>query len=80
MAAGARCVEVFLGVSLNLRGTAPARRDLVAELTQTVSQLRLIDGRGKLLRGEETVWLDGARLPTVALGDIENGPAFVLFE
>ena len=37
-----------------------------------VGQLGLIDGRGKLLRGEEALRLDGARLAVVALGDVEN--------
>jgi len=32
----------------------------------------LIDGRGELLRGEETLGLDGARLAVVALRNIEN--------
>ena len=65
-------VEIFLCVSLDLRGSAPPGRNLVTELAEFVGQLGLIDGRGKLLRGEEAVRLDGARLAVVALGDIEN--------
>ena len=65
-------VEIFLCVSLNLRGAAPPGRNLVTELAQSVGQLGLIDGRGKLLRGEEALRLDGARLAVVALGDVEN--------
>src|SRR5208282_5235810 len=65
-------VEVFLRVSLDLRRTAPPGGDFVTELAQTVGQLGLIDGRGELLRGEETLRLDGARLAVVAFGDVEN--------
>ena len=72
LAPGTGCVEVFLRVALDLRGTAPPCRDFVTELAQSVSQLGLIDGRGKLLRGEEALRLDGARLAVVALGDVEN--------
>ena len=32
----------------------------------------MIDGRGELLRGEETLRLDGARLAIVALGNVEK--------
>jgi hypothetical protein len=41
-------------------------------LAKPVGQLRLIDGGGKLLRGEEALRLDGAGLAVVALGDIED--------
>ena len=40
-------------------------------MPQFVGQLGLIDGRGKLLRGEKALRLDGARLAAVALGDVE---------
>src|ERR1700730_3859790 len=72
LAPGTRSVEVFLRVALDLRRTAPPSGDFVTELAQTVDQLRLIDGRGELLRGEETLGLDGARLAVVALRNIEN--------
>ena len=52
LAARARCVKVLLGIALDLRSAAAARRDLVPKLAQSVGQLGLIDGRGKLLRGE----------------------------
>src|ERR1019366_861999 len=72
LAAGTGCVEVFLRVSLDLRGTAPPCRDFVTELAQFVGQLGLIDGRGKLLGGEEALRLNRARLAVVALGNVEN--------
>src|SRR5882724_9909049 len=65
-------VEVFLRVALNLWRAAPARRDFVTKLAQFVSQLGLIDGRGELLRGEEALRLDRARLAIGPLGDVEN--------
>ena len=72
LAPGAGCVEIFLCVSLDLRGTAPPCRDFVTKLAEAVRQLGLIDGRGKLLRGEQALRLNRARLAIVALGDIEN--------
>src|SRR6202451_3600803 len=72
LAAGTGCVEIFLCVSLDLRSTAPPCRNFVAKLSEAVSQLGLIDRRGKLLGGEEALRLDGARLAVVALCDIEN--------
>src|SRR5579864_6055449 len=72
LAPGTGSVEVFLRVALDLRRTAPPSGDFVTEFAQTVGQLGLIDGRGELLRGEETLRLDGPRLAIVALGDVEN--------
>src|SRR5579863_9738048 len=72
LAPGTGSVEVFLRVALDLGRTAPPGGDFVTELAQTVGQLGLIDGRGELLRGEETLGLDGTRLPAVALRNIEN--------
>src|SRR5271169_3994831 len=72
LAARTGCVEVVLCVSLNLRGTAPPCRNFVTKLAEPVRQLGLIDGCGKLLRGEEALRLDGARLAVVALGNVEN--------
>src|SRR5260370_436904 len=66
------CVEVFLRVALDLRSTAPPRRNFVTELAEFVGQFGLIDGRGKLLRGEEALRLDGTRLAVLALSDVEN--------
>ena len=37
-----------------------------------ICQLRLIDGRGELLRGEETLRLDRTVLVVFSLGDVEN--------
>src|SRR5450755_2867935 len=74
LAGGAGNVEVSRRVALNRRGTAPSRGDLVSNLAQPAGQLGLIDGRGKLLRGE-ALRLDGARLAVVALGDVENDSA-----
>src|ERR1700686_4558075 len=72
LASGAGCVEIFLGVSLDLRSAAPPCRNFVTKLPEAVSQLGLIDRRGKLLGGEEALRLDCARLAIVALCDIEN--------
>ena len=58
LAPGTGSVEIFLCVSLNLRGTAPPCCNFVTKLAEAVRQLGLIDGRGKLLRGEETLRLD----------------------
>src|SRR5438132_7203801 len=70
LAPGTGCVEVFLRVAFDLRRTAPPSGDFVTELAQTVRQIGLIDGRGKLLRGEEALRLDSARLAVVALGAV----------
>src|ERR1700674_29383 len=72
LAPGTGDVEVFLCVSLDLRSAAPPCCNLITQVAQPVRQLGLIDGRGKLLRGKEALRLDGARLPIVALGDVEN--------
>src|SRR5580704_3109199 len=72
LASGAGCVEIFLCVSLDLRSTAPSCSNFVAKLSEAVSQLGLIDRRGKLLGGEEALRLNCARLAIVALRDIEN--------
>ena len=73
LAAGAGCIEVFLCEAFDLRGTAPACcRNFVTELAQFVGQLRLIDGCGELLRGEEALRLDGTRLAVVPLSNVEN--------
>src|ERR1700723_669828 len=72
LASGAGCVEIFLCVSLDLRRSAPPRRNFVTELAQSIGQFGLIDRSGKLLGGEEALGLDCARLAVVALRDIEN--------
>src|SRR5258708_33208888 len=72
LAPGAGCVEIFLCVSLNLGSTAPTCRNFVTKLAEAVRQLGLVDGRGKLLGGEEALRLDCARLSIVALRVIEN--------
>ena len=56
----------------DLWGTAPSCRNFITKLAEAVRQLGLIDGRGKLLGGEEALRLNRARLAIVALGDIEN--------
>ena len=63
LAARARCVEIFLRVTLDLRRSASANGDLVTKLAKPVSQLGLIDGGGELLRSEKALRLDGAGLP-----------------
>src|SRR5580692_7413104 len=72
LAPGTGSVEIFLCVSLDLRSTAPPCRNFVTKLSEAVSQLGLIDRRGKLLGGEEALRLDCARLAIVAFRDIEN--------
>src|SRR5580692_8469971 len=72
LAPGTGSVEIFLCVSLDLRSTAPPCRNFVTKLSEAVSQLGLIDRRGKLLGGEEALRLDRARLAAFALGDVEN--------
>jgi hypothetical protein len=72
LAAGAGRVQVVLGVTLDLRGAASTGGDFITKLTQPVGQLRLVDGRGELLRGEETLRLQGAVLAVVTLGDIKD--------
>src|SRR5208283_2110513 len=72
LAPGAGCVEIFLCVSLDLRSPAPPCRNFVTKLSEAVSQLGLINRRGKLLGTEEALRLDCARLAIVALRDIEN--------
>ena len=47
-----RCVEVFLGVALDLRRPTAAGRDFVAELAKPVGQLGLIHRGRELLRRE----------------------------
>ena len=66
-----RC-QVLLRVSLDLRRSAPPCCNLVTQLAQPVRQLGLIDCRGKLLRCEQALRLDGARLAGVPFSDIEN--------
>ena len=72
LASGAGCVEIFLCVSFDLRSTAPPCRNFITKFAEAVSQLGLINSRGKLLGGEEALRLDCARLAIVALRDIEN--------
>ena len=72
LAPGAGCVEVFLCVTLDLRSAAPPCRNFITEFAQFVGQLGLIDGRGELLRGEQALRLNRARLAIVSLGNVEN--------
>jgi len=62
----------ILACSLLSPRTTPPSGDFVTESAQTVGQLGLIDGRGELLRGEEALRLNSARLAVVALGNVEN--------
>src|SRR5580658_6024135 len=72
LATRTRCVKILLGVALDLRRAASTSGDFIAKLSQPVGQLRLIDGRGKLLRSEEALRLKGAVLAVLALGDVED--------
>ena len=72
LAAGTRCVQVVLRVALDLRCSAAPRRDFVTEMAQSVGQFGLVDGSGELLRGEEAVRLNSARLAALSLGDVKN--------
>jgi hypothetical protein len=72
LAPRARCVEVFLCVTFDLRRSASANGDLVTELAKLVSQLGLIDGSGELLRSKKTLRLDGSGLPVCAFSDIKD--------
>src|ERR1700720_4548268 len=72
LAARTGCVEVFLPIPFDPGRPPPARRNLVSELAQFVGEFGLINGGGELLRGEDALRLDGARLAVVALGDLEN--------
>ena len=72
LAPRAGSVEVFLGVALDLRRSASANGDFIAEFLQSVRQFGLIDGGGELLRSEKALRLDRPRLTILALGHIEN--------
>src|SRR5580700_5090663 len=72
LASRTRCVKILLGVAFDLRGAASSSGDFIAKLSQPVGQLRLIDGRGKLLRSEEALRLQCAVLAVLALGDVED--------
>ena len=72
LAARAGCVKVLLRVALDFRRAAAANGDLVTKLAKPVGQLRLINGGGELLRGEETLRLDGSRLAILPLGHVED--------
>ena len=52
LAPRARCVEIFLRVTFDLRRSASANGDLVTKMTQSVCKLGLIHGGGELLRSE----------------------------
>src|SRR5579859_3540894 len=71
LASGTGCVEVFLGIALDLGSAASPCCDLVTELAYSVGQFGLINGRGKLLRGKEAVRLNRPWLAVVALGEVE---------
>ena len=60
-------IQIFLAISLNLRGAASTNGNFVSQLPQSIGQFRLIDGCGKLLRIEEALRLDGAWLTILAL-------------
>src|SRR5579871_2087146 len=72
LAPGTGCVEVFLGIALDLRSAASPGCDLVTKLAYSVGQFGLIDGRGKLLRGKEAVRLNRPWLAVAPFGDVEN--------
>lgn len=72
LTAGAGRIQIFLAISLNLRGAASANGNLIPQFFQSEGQFGLIDGCGKLLRIEEALRLDGAWLTVLALSNIEN--------
>ena len=72
LAPRAGSVEVFLGIALDLRRSASANGDFVAEILQSVGQFGLIDGGRELLRSEKALRLDRPRLTILALGQIED--------
>src|SRR5579859_2463146 len=72
LASGTGCVEVFLGIALDLRSTASPRCNLVTQSAHSVGQFGLIDGRGKLLRGKKAVRLNRPWLAVAPFGDVEN--------
>src|SRR6204780_4904493 len=74
LASGAGCVEIFLCVSLDLRSAAPPCRNFVTKLSEAISQLGLIDHRGKLLGGEVRLRLVSWRLAIVPPRAIERNP------
>src|ERR1700739_2565197 len=65
-------VEVFLGIALDLRRSASANGDFIAEILQAVSEFGLIDGGRELLRSEKALRLDRPRLTILVFGQIEN--------
>src|SRR6266568_9503672 len=94
LAARTRCVEVLLGVALNLGRSASASGDLVAKLSKPVGQLRLVHGGRELLGGKQTLWLQCAILAAFPFSHVEDdgvrvelwrdvaihGPGGVVFE
>jgi hypothetical protein len=49
LAPGTGCVEVFLGITLDLRSTASPCCDLVTKLANSVGQFGLINGCGNAI-------------------------------
>ena len=67
LATGTGGVQVLLRVALDLGRAAPTCRDFVTKLAQSVGEFGLINGGGELLRGEEALRLNSARLSTAAV-------------
>src|SRR6185437_10101064 len=72
LAAGAGGIEILLCVALNFRCAAAAGSDFVPKLAQSIRQFRLVNGRSKLLRSKEALWLEGTGFTIISFGHIEN--------
>ena len=72
LASRAGGIQVLLRVALDLRRSAAAGLDFVAEIAKSVHQFGLVDGSGKLLRLKEAARLEGAHRAVRAFGHIED--------
>ena len=72
LTAGTGGVKVLLGVALDLGCAASSRRDLIAQLRESVHEFRLVDSGRKLLAVEVTLGLDGASGAVRAFRHIED--------
>ncbi len=70
--AGTRRLQVLPRVAFDLRLAILAALQLVTELLQARCQLRAIDRRAVVLRSIQLMRLDGAGLPVLTLGDVED--------
>src|SRR5580704_7655690 len=72
LAARARCVQILLRVTLDLGRPASTSGNLVAELAKSEGQLGLVDRSCKLLRGKETLRLQGTVLAVLPFSHVED--------